>query len=512
MANVIGKSNSPLIGKGIPTNSSLRDWTERYTNYSMMHFPSWKALEDFAKEIETEEARQANSKFKEYINQKLSGRQNIFSSYGLNFKQPQNYEAAMQREEFIYLPEYLEVKVEIEKKIYEWLRFDSVAETMKPKLVYNDKQIGEFIFPKAAMSLKPKLFYYSPSKKIEIDINIEKLENKNGKMFLLSDGSEVVFAYKVKVQRVNDEDVKKYGEITKRTKKIDGEIFNLFKPVDDLEVESQLISLGLKCKTVGKDLWVRKEKIETDSEYIYIENTGEDSLKKATKKGLIQVKSDNKKVYLYKEKKPKVYDSIKLLVGLTAGGFTEWINDFYTGVTAVILSEVLESLGYSVSVVVAVGGGRCSGCTPQLNFNNTRQHGRRFFTFTAKEFGEQIDRDGLLKTVADPSFHNIKWISYMNNFFSFFGDQLDVEPNPSSSWHGISHYDMENPIGTYQKALDYDKGNKNLLNFQIHQVTNAIDKKTAIESCLEYIKTVCLTTMNINKKAAEMLEGKNYDL
>ena len=48
------------------------------------------------------------------------------------------------------------------------------------------------------MALVPKLFYYSPSKNIEIDIVKEKIIQKsNQEMVLESDGSKVVFAFKV---------------------------------------------------------------------------------------------------------------------------------------------------------------------------------------------------------------------------------------------------------------------------------------------------------------------------
>jgi hypothetical protein len=517
-------AKAPVIDKGISTNSDLKSFLHQYTDYSIMHFPSWKALEEFALKVNiNQSAITGKTNFKEYINRQLSeNKDREFNAYGINGKQPRSYNEAMERKDFVYLPEYLEVKNAVEKMAREWIAFSSEAETERPKLVFNDKEIGEFVFAKAAMALLPKLFYYSPSKKREIDIINEQIVQRGDKMYLKSDDSLVVFAYKVKKRKkISTEDLDNLGKLTKRTKKIDGDIYNLFEPKElRQDVESQLISMGFTCKSIGEELWVRKEKEDSDtSEFIYIENKGEDSLKKARKKGLLQVKSSNKKVYLYKEKKPKVYNTIKIIVGLTAGGFTDWINDFYTGVTAVVLAEILESLGYCVGIEVAVGGGRCQWCSKKLNFNNKLTHGRRFFTFTAKEFGEQLDRDGLLMAVSDPAFHNIKWISLFNNYLSFFDDEVSQYGNPSSTWHGIEKEDMVNPIGQYHKALDWSKGNRNLLHFYVHKVgvsnrygkQSSSNKQANIQACLEEIKSIVLTTLNVNKKALEKFQTSKYD-
>jgi len=165
--------------------------------------------------------------------------------------------------------------------------------------------------------------------------------------------------------------------------------------------------------------------------------------------------------------------------------------------------EVLESLGYSVGVEVAVGGGRCGGCAKKLNFNGNLMQGRRFFTFTAKSFDEQMDLDGLLYTLCDPSFHNIKFISLLNNFFKFFGDELDKSANPSSTWHGIDNNDMVNPIGMYHKYMDFKKGNENLIHFYIHQVKNEDD-------VIRQISDLVLTCENKNLEALKKYSSHDF--
>ena len=430
-ASLIGSSNAPRT----------------YTDYTVMHFPDWRALQAFAMEVKTtnpsREVEEANENFKVYVNSILSNPSSgNIKSYGLYGKQPKSYKEAMEREKFIYYDEYKRIKKQVEKKVAEELQKSSVAETMKPKLVYNDKQIGEFVFDRAAMAILPEIFYYSPSKKREVDVLEEKIKQQGNVMVLESDGSIVVYAFKV-------------------------------------------------TKDDGTD--------------IFVEVKGEHSLEEATKLGVISCTSSNKKVYLYKEKKPKQYNAVKIITGLTVGGFTAWTNDFYTGLATGIVVDVLEGLGYSVDVEIAVGGGRCGGCYRKLNFNNKFTEGRRFFTFTAKSFDEPLDTDGLLYTLCDPSFHNIKFVSLLNYMFRFFGDQIDTRGNPASTWHGISGEDMVNPIGMYEKFMDFKRGDKNLLHFYIHQVRSEAD-------VIQEITNLVLTCENINLDVLKKYSTHDFGL
>jgi hypothetical protein len=414
-----------------------------YTKYTIMTFPDWRSLEAFANNTrQSSEVKRANDAFQSFVEGILnnpSSRQ--IESYGLFGKQPKSYKEAMDRDTFLYYDEYKEIKKSVEKAVAERLQKSSEAEAMKPRLVFNDKQIGDFVFDKAAMSLQPEIYYYSPSHKREVDVLTEEIINNKDKMYL-SDGSLVVYAFKI-------------------------------------------------------------EKEDGSTEYVEID--GEKSLEEASSKGIVSCTSNNKKVYLYKEKKPRMYNAVKILVGLTAGGFTSWKNDFYTGVTAGVVTEVLESLGYSVDVEVLMGGGRCGGCARKLNFDGSFTHGRRFFSFTAKSFDEQMDTDGLLYTLCDPSFHNIKFISLLNYFFNFFGDQLDSSGNPSSTWHGIEEQDMINPIGMYHKMIDSKKGNKNLMHFYIHRVKNKAE-------VVQQITDLVLTCENKNLEALKKFSSHDFGL
>lgn len=440
------------------------------TFWSIQTFPSFKVMKEFIEKVKEQMlnpiADQANDNFKIYINRILANpRGPKIPYYGMFGKQPTSYEEAMAREKFVYYDEYKKVKEKIEKLVREELQKTSTAEIMQPKFVYNDKQLGEFVFDKAAMSLLPKTYYYSFVHDREVDIINEPIIREGNVMILKSDRTVVDMAIKVK--------------------KPDGS-FEFIK-VDPMDA------------TV--------------------------SLNEARQKGVIDCTSTNKKVFLYKEKIPKTFSAVKLIVGLTAtAGFTKWTgsngeigNDFYTGMTAVALMDILESMGYSVEIELVLGGGRCGGCYRKLNFNNIMTSGRRFIGFTVKPFDALVDMDSLLYTVCDPSFHNIKFLSLLNYFFTFYGDEIDTNRgfngavlpvsntefgNPSSTFHGIEPSDMVNPIGMYYKSLDHKKGNDNLLHFYINRVAS-------LEEAVLEVRDIILTSEDLNMEAA--VKYKSYD-
>jgi hypothetical protein len=189
---------------------------------------------------------------------------------------------------------------------------------MKPKFVYNDKQIGEFVYDRASMSLKPKIYWYCPAEKRAVDMI-----------------NEITYLYCPSQKRVVDKNEKILR---------DGNIMVLEDAKRSIVVNA--IKKDEKYLEIFPSIRVRLK--EGGEEYIPLK--GEETLKEGRKKGLIDVTSTNKKVYLYKEKKPKQYKAVKIIISLTAGGFTNWTHDFYTGICAGIIVDVLESLDYSVEI------------------------------------------------------------------------------------------------------------------------------------------------------------------
>jgi len=388
-----------------------------YQNYSFLDFEGWDAMQKFievGQQYLTPIARRENAVYGQGIDTRLSALgPNADSSYGMFGRHPRTYQEAIDRDKFIYWDEYKKIKSELYQKILEKLALSSTAEIMKPKMVLNDRQLGEFLYDRAAMALEPMIYFYSIVHKREINVDEEKIyESKKGNLFLESDNTLVIRALKVE--------------------KADGSI-------------------------------------------LYVELKGEESLREASDMGIVSVTSSNKKVYLYKEKKPRMFNSVKIVTALTMGGFTAWLNDFWTGIATVLLLEVLESLGYSVEIEVALGGGRCYGCSKKLNFDGRRSHGRRFFLVKLKDFNEQADMDSLLYMLCDPSFHNIKFMGMLNTFFSIYGDEVSSGYNPAITWHGIEEPDMTFPIGAYVKSKSAKKGNNQLLDIYLWRTRNRVD-------------------------------------
>ena len=131
-----------------------------YTNYTIMPFSNWRAMEAFAKYIQknfpSSKIDDANDQFRAWVNKDIQDNANRpDSDYGMFGLAPKSYDEAMSRKTYLpeYYEKYKEIKQSIERTVMEALQKMSVVQAMKPKLVFNDKEIGEFVFDRAAMSL-----------------------------------------------------------------------------------------------------------------------------------------------------------------------------------------------------------------------------------------------------------------------------------------------------------------------------------------------------------------------
>lgn len=415
----------------------------REQSWTLQSFVSYEQYVAYAEALKERFAGTTLSGFleneKTNINADLSAGKNL-RLYGLNGKNPRSYDEAMQRDKFVYWDEYNAVKKTIQQAVLDKLAKSSVAEAMKDRLVYNEMELGDFIYERASMGLMPNVFYYSPKHKRELqgdELNVNSplyaldIETVNGKekYFLKYDGSPV-----------------------------------------------------LLCLRIEKE----------NGEFEYIESTEDTPMESVIQQGVLSVSSDVKKSYLYRQKQPRLNNAIRLIVGLTRGGYTRWDNDFFGGVSTGIIIETLESLGYSVSVDLAFGGGRCRGCGKRMNTKDGLS-GRRFFTIGAKSFNEQLDLETLLYMICDPSFHNVKLLSLINCFFQLYGDQKD---NGQIYWHGIEKQDIISPVGAVMMARDLKMNNTDTMYYLIHQVPNAA-------AAQKVIMDIVLNAENENLKLKE---------
>lgn len=381
------------------------------------------------------------------VDQELQKGTNLYK-YGMFDKHPRSYAEAMERKDFVYKDQYDKIKSKIQAKVLKALEKNSVANAMKDRMVFNDRELGEFVYERAAMSLLPNLYFYS------------RLHNKVA----------------------HEDEVKEVKEVTE---------------VDSVnKTETKYI-----YKVDGTELVLCVKVTKKDGGEEYVEVHGDGDLSEASDKGIVSVSSNVKKVYQFKEKQPRIKNAVKILVGLTYGGYTAWKNDFYTGIAAVIVAEHLESLGYAVHLEVIIGGGRCTGCLAGGYALNTKsRYGRRFVTITAKDFNTALDTNTLLYWVSDPSALYIKMLRNFNVFHWLYGDTLNFS---STYWHGIEKSDMVNPIGTYERHKDIKEVNKDLLYYMLHQVKNEDDVAASVLD-------IVLTSETINKNINDKAISKNF--
>jgi hypothetical protein len=384
-----------------------------------------------------------------YLQQNTNNSNNIYGLLGTT-KAPTSYLDALNRNTFLYKDEYLKVKEECKKLINNALEKSSLAEAMKSKMIFTERELGEFIYQRASMILNFNLYYYSFIHKKKLEQSEVIFINKDGKeQYKYSLDSTPVFLCVRVAYPINKEDVNNENELEEKNSR---------------------------------------------EEYINSEDLTDELLDKISKEGgIIDTYSEVKKVYQYKEKQPRVKNAVKIIMATTVGGFgvqkkSVW-GDFYTGITAALITEYLEARDYSVEIEMVLGGGRCKGCLNAGYYLNTpSRYGRRYLGITVKKFDEQLDLDRLLYWVADPSALKIKLLQYFNLFHWLYGDKMTKK---QMYWHGIAEPDLICPIGTFYKQKDVKKGLKDLIYFSMVSVDG-------IAGVANAILKVVLESENIN--------------
>ena len=411
-----------------------------YQDFSIQCFDSINEFIEYAELAKSKGSKELLDfleRERENIDKQLQVRPNYKFGLKGTDKAPLSYQDALDRKDFVYKDEYQRAKQNARAIIDKALEKNSLANAMKEKMIFTERELGEFIYDRASMSIKPNIFYYSRIHKKELD----------------------------------EQDI--------YSKTVDGKDEYYYKN-DNTEVE-----LCIKAVVPPKN-----EGEKETNEYYKIGDTTDENLKNIVDSGkIVSISSNVKKVYQFKEKQPRIKNAIKIFMGTSVGGYSRAgeYGDFYTGVTLALVTEYLESRGYSVEIVMLLGGGRCRGCLP-TKLNTPSQYGRRFIGITVKKFDEQLDLDPLLYWTADPSALHIKLLRYFNVFHWLYGDNMTYS---MGKWHSITHNDLSSPIGTYYKFKDIKKGNKDLLYYFVHQVEN----ESAIAQA---VLSILLTSENIN--------------
>ena len=197
-----------------------------------------------------------------------------------------------------------------------------------------------------------------------------------------------------------------------------------------------------------------------------------------------------KKSYLLKERTQKPKNAIRLFVKM--GNNANILHPQYkwTGYTAVGIAELLEVLGYAVSVIGVIG------------IRNKRQtFPTRYIGINLKNFEETLDKQSLLYVVSDPSWFRIKYFEYIVKTAQYYKDYIDGNLGSSVTIEEIKSM-VFNEFGKRDKMFN-DKGkatNSQFLYYMIGDVEN-------IDELNRTILEIGLNVVNENKEARDKLLG-----
>lgn len=381
------------------------------------------------------------------LTDKLIGQRET-SWYGEPF--PESYQDALDRTRYQNMPDFNEVyKNSIAPRIQDILR-NSSADLEVPVIKYNDLGLGTFDFNRASTGLIALYKYYSFERNEYVEGQLVETykDGDKYKYRLITDGSPVAL-----VPSVRDEDDKKLIE------KAYKQIYDGANPFEALKKN------GLK---IG---------------------------------GANAFTSTIKKSYVLKEKFPKPKNAVRIFFKVGENSGIRWPDYKWTGYAAIGIAELLDTLGYAVSII-GVNGNR-----QRINVNGSLQDGVRYWGITLKRFEETLDKDSLLYIASDPSFFRIKMFDCIIKRAYYHDDYVDSYLGSTS---GFSYSNMIfNEYGKRDK-LFFDNGKRNENSQFLYYILENIYNEQALNQA---ILEIGLDVVNKNKEAREkiygMLQGQN---
>lgn len=381
------------------------------------------------------------------LTDKLIGQRET-SWYGEPF--PESYQDALDRTRYQNMPDFNEVyKNSIAPRIQDILR-NSSADLEVPVIKYNDLGLGTFDFNRASTGLIALYKYYSFERNEYVEGQLVETykDGDKYKYRLITDGSPVAL-----VPSVRDEDDKKLIE------KAYKQIYDGANPFEALKKN------GLK---IG---------------------------------GTNAFTSTIKKSYVLKEKFPKPKNAVRIFFKVGENSGIRWPDYKWTGYAAIGIAELLDTLGYAVSII-GVNGNR-----QRINVNGSLQDGVRYWGITLKRFEETLDKDSLLYIASDPSFFRIKMFDCIIKRAYYHDDYVDSYLGSTS---GFSYSNMIfNEYGKRDK-LFFDNGKRNENSQFLYYILENIYNEQALNQA---ILEIGLDVVNKNKEAREkiygMLQGQN---
>jgi hypothetical protein len=281
---------------------------------------------------------------------------------------PKTLQEAMARTEYQHMDEFNDYYRKVIEPEASKLLNQSKASLDIPVIKYNDRQLGFFDFTRASAGLFPKYAYYSMKlKKVVEGVEVETYKEEGKyKYRLIADGSPCIILPMIK----EGQDEVLLHEACEK-------IFNGEEPLKALK--NFKIKLGGFSSTV-------------------------------------------KKSYVYQEVLPKPKNAVRLFISIGGNANVESEDLKWAGYLGVGLTQILEFLGYSVSIYFVYGLKNNGGYRKE---DGTYGEGVRFVCFPIKKFQETLAASNLLYIVSDPVFFRIRFFRYVIKIAQFYKDGIN---------------------------------------------------------------------------------------
>ena len=434
-------------------------------NSTLKPFKTAKAFFDFMDEIIPEDKRVAGGTetYKELLEEKRTEYTSIISNptgrtgngdntewLGLPF--PASLEDALSRISYQSMDEYKRVYEELVYPRLQELLKNSIADFELPKLMYNDRGLGNFDFNKASTGLVPILKYYSFSKKDFVEkkeVHFHKT-GKDFKLSLIEDGTPVVVAPRLLPSYDKDLVDSVYKEVYEGA--------NVFKVLKRLKLR------------IG---------------------------------GSQSISSTVKKSYILKEKVTRPKKAIRIFLKLGCAWTVTAEQYKWTGYLATAIAELLSILDYSVNIWGVFG------IRDNINYKGDGRlvDGTRYWGVQLKSFEDTLDKPSLLYLCSDVSFFRVKCFDYLVKYSQKMDDHKDGSLGFCANIGNIE--DMVFSEFGKRDAMFLKDGTSNTANSQflyyiIGDVLSEQDLNTKILS-------IALDIINENKLAKDRLTQKQLE-
>ena len=142
----------------------------------------------------------------------------------------------------------------------------------------------------------------------------------------------------------------------------------------------------------------------------------------------------------------------------------------WTGYTAVGVAELLEVLGYAVSIIGVIG------------IENMRQTSfpTRYIAINLKNFEETLDKQSLLYVVSDPSWFRIKYFEYIVKTAQYYKDYIDSALGNSLTIEEIKSM-VFNEFGKRDKMFN-DKGKSANSQFLYYMIGDVLGLDAVVDN------------------------------